>query len=111
MSVTVPLSVAVSVFSRLACDPFTVTVCAAAPRASWTFTAFACSGKICTLFNVFFLNPAAVTVRVKLLGGSALKVYTPSADVVAVSVWFVDVSVNVTVAPGITAPLGSVTTP
>ena len=57
------------------------------------------------------LKPAFSAAIVNLLGGNALKVYRPLAPEVVVWALFVSVSVRVIVAPGITAPDGSVTVP
>jgi hypothetical protein len=59
----------------------------------------------------FFLETCHLNRQVKWSGGRALKLKTPVALLVPIAVSFVDKFLSVRVAPGTTAPAGSVTMP
>ena len=102
-------AVAVSTADTVSAETFTVVE--VPPSSSWILIEFACSGIIVTFCKTLVANPAAVAVRVKRLGGRAPKLYTPSALEVVFCVAFVELSVSVTWAFGINAPVESVTLP
>ena len=103
--------VAVSVSRAGARDASTVTVVDSTPRASFTLIAFGCSGINCRFSRTCFWKPFISTVNEKWSGGRALKLKTPVSLLVLTTVSLVDKFLSVRVAPGTTAPSGSVTTP
>ena len=91
-------------------DASTVTVWAVWPTASTMFVTACCAGAS-TAVCVCRANPAARTSRWYTPGGSPSTTYRPAASVCTVRVSAVRLSAATTMAPGIAAPLASVTAP
>ena len=111
LSVIVRPLFAVSVSMAGAREALTITVCVAAPTSIWTINAFSCSGINCRSLRTFVLNPCLSTTRLKWSAGRALKLKTPSPLLDLTTFSLVARFVRVSVAPGTTAPVVSVTVP
>src|SRR5215510_8678194 len=87
------------------------TVCDTSPTSIATSTDVVVEALTVTLSTLAILNPAFSTRILYVPTGNAGMVYLPPLVVTAVDVMFVAVLVAVTVAPAITAPFLSVTSP
>jgi hypothetical protein len=101
----------VSVSTAGSAEPLTLTVWLTSPTAIFTVRELACSGINSRWSRVCVWKPCLVAVRVNTAAGSALKLNTPLASLVRTMVSLVAVFLSVSVAPGISAPSESVTTP